>query len=233
MSVTERSRHQAITKSLYWPQRIRRHCLLATAAVSTVALAYAAISSPDVRHRLSMAAAYSALAFLVASLCLGPCNVLRSRPNPASFDLRCDTGIWAGLIALFHTGVGLTVHLRGRMWMYFLKRLHPPVLQSTVFGFANYTGLIAAMLLLLLLLISNDVSLRNLGVRRWKNLQRFSYFAFVFTVAHGVAYQVIEKRRFPWVLVFGLMMLVSITIQASAFNRVKSKVKQSTADSSS
>jgi sulfoxide reductase heme-binding subunit YedZ len=173
-----------------------------------------------------MASAYSALAFLVVSLCLGPWNVLRSRPNPISFDLRRDVGVWAGLLALFHTGVGLTVHLRGRMWMYFLKRLHPPVLQSTLFGVANYTGLITAMLLLLLLLISNDLSLRTLGVRRWKNLQRFSYFAFVFTGAHGVAYQLIEKRRFPWVLVFGLMMLVSITIQASAFRRIKSKVRE-------
>jgi sulfoxide reductase heme-binding subunit YedZ len=105
--------------------------------------------------------------------------------------------------------------------MYFLKRLHPPALQSTLFGFANYTGLVAAMLLLLLLLISNDVSLRNLGVKRWKNLQRFSYFAFVFTVAHGVAYQLIEKRHFPWVVVFGLTVLVSVTLQATAFRRIK------------
>jgi sulfoxide reductase heme-binding subunit YedZ len=172
-----------------------------------------------------MASAYSALAFLVASLCLGPWNVLRTRPNPISFDLRRDIGIWAGLVALFHTGVGLTVHLRGRMWMYFLKRLHPPVLQSTLFGFANYTGLIAAMLLLLLLLISNDVSLRNLGVKRWKALQRFSYFAFVLTIAHGVACQLIEKRHFPWVLVFGLMAVVSVTIQVSAFRRVRSSAK--------
>jgi sulfoxide reductase heme-binding subunit YedZ len=72
------------------------------------------------------------------------------------------------LIALFHTGVGLTVHLRGRMWMYFLKRLHPPRLQTTQFGFASYTGLVAALLFLALLLVSNDVSLRSLGIKRWR-----------------------------------------------------------------
>jgi sulfoxide reductase heme-binding subunit YedZ len=110
--------------------------------------------------------------------------------------------------------------------MYFLSRLHPPALQSTLFGFANYTGLIAAMLLLLLLLISNDVSLRNLGLRRWKTLQRFSYFAFVVTVAHGVAYQVIEKRPFPWVLLFGLTVLVSVTAQAMAFRRLKVRLEK-------
>jgi hypothetical protein len=34
MGVTEGPRHQAITQSSYWPQRSRRHCLLAAAAVS-------------------------------------------------------------------------------------------------------------------------------------------------------------------------------------------------------
>jgi sulfoxide reductase heme-binding subunit YedZ len=170
-----------------------------------------------------MASAYSALAFLVASLCLGPWNVLTSRPNPVSFDLRRDTGVWAGLIALFHTGVGLTVHLRGRMWMYFLKGLHPPRLQTTQFGFANYSGLIAALLLLALLVVSNDVSLRRLGIKRWKALQRFNYFAFVLTIAHGAAYQLIEKRHFPWVLAFGIMAGVGLTGQALAFSRVRRK----------
>ena len=225
MSATGQSTPQAITKSSYWRLRIRRHCLLAAIAVATVALAYALIPSPDTRHRLSMSSAYSALAFLVASLSLGPWNVLRSRPNPVSFDLRRDTGIWAGLIALFHTGVGLTVHLRGRMWMYFLKRLHPPKLQTTQFGFANYTGLIAALLFLALLLVSNDVSLRSLGIKRWKTLQRFSYVAFALTIAHGVAYQLIEKRHVPWVLAFGTMVIIGVAIQASAFSRIRSKEK--------
>lgn len=223
MKAMEKSGLPVVARSSYWPRRIRRHCVLIVAAASIVALAYTLIPSPDVRHRLSMASAYGALAFIFVSLCLGPWNVLRTRPNPVSFDLRRDIGIWAGLVALFHTGVGLTVHLRGRMWMYFLKRLHPPAVQSTLFGFANYTGLIAAMLLLSLLLISNDISLRNLGVKRWKTLQRFSYVAFVLTVAHGVAYQLIEKRDFPWVLLFGLMVSVSVTIQLLAFNRVRSR----------
>jgi sulfoxide reductase heme-binding subunit YedZ len=152
-----------------------------------------------------MASAYSALALLVVSLCLGPWNVLRSRPNPVSFDLRRDIGIWAGLVALFHTGVGLTVHLRGRMWMYFLKRLHPLTLQTTRFGFSNYMGLATAMVLLLLLLISNDISLRKLGIKRWKALQRFSYLAFALTMAHGAAYQLVEKQHRGWVFAFGVM----------------------------
>jgi sulfoxide reductase heme-binding subunit YedZ len=167
---------------------------------------YTLIPSPDVHHKLSMASAYSALAFFVVSLCLGQWSVLRSRPNPVSFDLRRDIGSSAaGLIALFHAGVGLTVHLRGRMWMYFLKRLHPLTLQTTRLGFSNYTGLATAMVLLLLLLISNDISLRKLGIKRWKALQRFSYLAFALTMAHGAAYQLVEKQHRGWVFAFGVM----------------------------
>lgn len=85
---------------------------------------------PDIRHRLSMATAYAGLIFLAASLWFGPWNVLRRLPNPISFNLRRDVGIWTGILAIVHTAIGLTVHLRGRMWMYFFKRLHPFTLQK-------------------------------------------------------------------------------------------------------
>src|SRR5437899_631317 len=100
MRVTAQS---TIARTSYWRRRILRHVWMALLAALMFVLAYGLIPSPDTRHRVSMASAYSALAFLVASLCLGPWNVLHSRPNPVSFDLRRDTGIWAGLIALFHT----------------------------------------------------------------------------------------------------------------------------------
>jgi sulfoxide reductase heme-binding subunit YedZ len=167
-------------------------------------LAYAATPPPDVRHRLSMASAYAGLIFLAASLWLGPWNVLRRRPNPISFDFRRDVGIWTGILAIVHTVIGLTVRLRGRMWMYFFKRLNPLKLQNTQFGFANFTGLAAALLFLMLLIISNDLSLRALKTNRWKSLQKWTYVAFVLTAAHGIAYQSIEKRHIPWVLVFAL-----------------------------
>ena len=72
-----------------------------------------------------MATAYAGLFFLAVSLWLDPWNVLRRRPNPISHDLRRDVGIWTGILAIVHTSIGLTVHLRGRMWMYFFKALDP------------------------------------------------------------------------------------------------------------
>jgi sulfoxide reductase heme-binding subunit YedZ len=140
-------------KNSYWLRRLGRHFVLAVAAIAIVCLAYAATPPPDVRHRLSMAPAYAGLLFFAGSLWLGPWNVLRRRPNPVSYDLRRDVGIWTGTLAIVHTAIGLTVHLRRRMWMYFFKRLHPLELQHTQFGFANFAGLGAALLFLMLLVI--------------------------------------------------------------------------------
>src|SRR6266851_6719359 len=168
-------------QATYWIRRSKRHVTLASGAIAITCLAFAATPPPDIRHRLSMATAYAGLNFLAVSLWIGPWNVLRRRPNPVSFDLRRDIGIWTGILAILHTVIGLTVHLRGRMWMYFFKSLHPLKLQNTQFGSANFTGLGASLLFLMLLAISNDVSLRTLKTLRWKSLQRWTYAAFLLT----------------------------------------------------
>jgi methionine sulfoxide reductase heme-binding subunit len=168
-----------------------------------------------------MASAYAGLIFLAASLSLGPWNVLRRLPNPISSDFRRDVGIWTGILALLHTAIGLTIHLRGRMWMYFFKQLHPLRLQNTQFGFANFAGLAAALLFLMLLAISNDLSLRSFGTRRWKTLQRWTYASLLLTAAHGIAYQAVEKRQLPWVLIFAALLIAVATIQIIGFLKMR------------
>ena len=208
-------------KATYWIRRSKRHVTLAAGAIAITCLAYAATPPPDVRHRMSMATAYAGLIFLAASLWLGPWNVLRRRPNPVSFDLRRDIGIWTGIFAIVHTAIGLTVHLRGRMWMYFFKGLHPLKLQNTQFGFANFTGLGAVLLFLMLLAISNDLSLRTLKARRWKSMQRWTYVAFLLTGAHGIAYQLIEKRQVLWVLIFAAVLTAVAVAQFLGFVQIR------------
>jgi sulfoxide reductase heme-binding subunit YedZ len=212
-------------QSRYWPRRIARHLVLAALATTLTALFYLATAPPDVRHRASMATAYGSLVFLVATLALGPWNIIRRRPNPVSFDLRRDLGIWAGLLALLHTAIGLTVHLRGRMWMYFLKRLYPIAFQTNQFGAANTAGLIATLLFLLLVILSNDLSLRTLGLKRWKSFQRWTYIAVGLAVIHGVLYQFVEKRHLPWVLIFSALTFGLIAIQLAGILRRRNTLK--------
>jgi sulfoxide reductase heme-binding subunit YedZ len=121
---------------------------------------------PDVISRLSFATAYPALALLALTLAVGPWRILQGKPTVLSLDLRRDIGIWAGIVGVLHACVGQFVHLRGRLWLYYIyedwrdRRL--PV-RHDLFGAANFTGLAAALVLLVLLAMSNDASLRSLG----------------------------------------------------------------------
>ncbi len=193
-------------------RRLLHHILIGIGSVALTVIFMQLFPKRDFISRLSIGTAYPALFLTAAALLLGPLNVLRRKPNPASFDLRRDLGIWAGISALAHTAVGLNVHLRGRMWLYFLDPSHH--LRRDAFGFGNYTGGIAALLFALLLALSNDVSLRKLGVERWKSLQRWSYAAIVLTAAHSIAYQQIEKRIPPFqgvlYIALGIVLVVPI-----------------------
>jgi sulfoxide reductase heme-binding subunit YedZ len=96
-----------------------------------------------------------------------------------------------------------------------------------LFGFANYTGLGATLLLALLLALSNDFSMRKLGSGRWKNLQRLNYILFAFVFLHGAAYQFLEKRMISYVVTFALMIAVVVVIQLAGFWQWKSQKRRS------
>jgi methionine sulfoxide reductase heme-binding subunit len=210
-------------------RRMRRrlvwhHGVIAVATACALMLGYGLTTSKNPVFRWSMSSAYVGLALLGATFAIGPLNVLRRRPNPISTDLRRDLGIWAGLLAIAHFLVGWQVHMKHR-YLYWLREAKDSgtlVARTDLFGFGNYTGLAAVIVALLLLALSNDYFLRTLGAPRWKRLQRWNYALFALVVAHGVAYQVIEKRNAPFVILFSLLTACSIVIQLLGYRRVRS-----------
>jgi len=187
-------------------RRVRNHVALGGTSLGATWALFAAIASDDPVFRASMATAYVALGLFIITLAFGPYAALKRRRYPVSADIRRDFGIWSGLVAIVHVVVGLQVHLRGKMWEYFV---HPVkgVLQPRIdaFGAANYTGLAAALILVALLATSNDASLRGLGTRRWRALHQLVTWALILTLLHAAAYQFIEKRR--WSVIVGLDVL--------------------------
>ena len=132
-------------RSSYWHRRIARHMVIALATLACVSLFWELFSIRlDVISRFSISTAYPALFLTAAAATIGPWNVLRGRTNPVNFDLRRDLGIWAGIMALLHTGIGLNVHLRGRPWLYFIDQHYR--VRHDLFGIGNDTGLLAALL---------------------------------------------------------------------------------------
>src|SRR6516165_8735676 len=100
--------------------RTLRHIVLAAVFVLSSAVFAHFFPKRDAISRVSIGTAYAALFLAGLALMLGPWNLLRGRPNPVSFNLRRDVGIWAGAAAIVHTAVGVNVHLRGRPWLYFM-----------------------------------------------------------------------------------------------------------------
>jgi sulfoxide reductase heme-binding subunit YedZ len=201
-------------------RRMLHHTAIGVASVVLSALFMYLFPKRDFISRLSIGTAYAALFLTAATVLLGPFHVLRRKPNPVSFDLRRDLGIWAGISGLAHTAAGLNVHLRGRMWLYFVDTQHHA--RRDAFGLGNYTGAVAALVLVLLLALSNDVSLRKLGPRRWKSLQRWAYAAIVLTAAHAIAYQQIEKRIWVFQLVLYIVFGIVLVLQlAGVFQSIR------------
>jgi sulfoxide reductase heme-binding subunit YedZ len=198
---------------------LKHHLPLLLASIASVVALYVTRPYPDVLSRASFATAYPALVLLGATLLIGPLNLLRHRPNPVSIDLRRDLGIWAGILAVLHTAVGQCVHLRGRPWLYYVygptEHHHGLAVRHDLFGFANYSGAFATLLVVALFATSNDFSLRALGTRQWKQLQRWNYGAAALVALHAFAYQGIEKQRPQFVAAVVVCVAMTLAIQCA------------------
>jgi methionine sulfoxide reductase heme-binding subunit len=187
------------------PRRLLRHHLpLGLATCASALLLYRTQASSDVIQRLSFASAYPALVLISATLLIGPLKLISQKRVPISIDLRRDVGIWAGMSGVFHAIVGQCVHLRWRPWLYYVyenwRKEHFLPIRYDVFGLANYTGLAALCILLLLLATSNDASLRKFKTAGWKKLQRWNYGCFALSAVHTFLYQEgIEHQKLPFV----------------------------------
>jgi len=201
----------------------RHHLPLVLLSAACVWALYVTRPYPDVITRLSFAAAWPALVLLTMTLLIGPWRIVRGKAPVLSQDLRRDIGIWGGMLGVAHAGIGQCVHLRGRPWLYYIYEKaqdHLLPIRHDMFGFSNYTGLIAALILLALLATSNDASLRRLGNPGWKSLQRWNYACFGLTVLHTFGYLLgIESLRWPSIATAGLCAALAALLQYQGWQR--------------
>jgi len=182
----------------------------------------------DMVWKWSMATAYAGLALLGFTLLVGAVHVLRSRPNPISSDLTRDAGIFATLVSIVHVGVGLFVHMGNPILYFFFPagETHLIPLRYDVFGLTNWMGLAVTLILVVLFATSNDLSLRRLGTKRWKTLQRMNYFLFGGVALHGIAYQIMEKRNIPFVVLLVIMIVIVVILQLAGFVKRRREIRE-------
>jgi methionine sulfoxide reductase heme-binding subunit len=170
--------------------------------------------------RLTIGTAFVGTGLLVATLVIGPLNLLRSRPNPVSADLRRDVGIWTALVALAHVLFGFASHLPDMMpWDFFFDSGGGIPLRLNLWGQANWLGLFATLIVLLLLAISNDRALRALGTARWKMLQRLNYGLIALVALHGLFYIPSEGRDGRFLLLLAGLIILAAVGQAAGYMR--------------
>ncbi|HEY1575937.1 MAG TPA: ferric reductase-like transmembrane domain-containing protein [Terracidiphilus sp.] len=218
--------NSAVDATARWRSRLlpriwRHHVPLLLLSFVWVAVLYQTRPYTDVLSRASFATAYPALALLAVTLLIGPWNLLRRKANPVSSDLRRDIGIWAGILGILHAGVGQFVHLRGRPWLYYMygPTEHHHGMRHDLFGLANYTGALGVLLLALLFATSNDWSLKRLGARRWKQLQRWNYAVFALVAVHSFAFQRVETQKVQWVITVTVCVGAAVALQIAGYER--------------
>jgi len=211
---------------------LQHHSPIGILTIGCGIILYVTRDYSDVITRLSFASAYPALFLIALSLMIGPWKLLKRRRGVAiSMDFRRDVGIWAGLASVFHAVVGNFEHLRGRPWLYYVyenwQDKHVQPFRHDVFGLGNFTGLFAALILLILLATSNDASLRKLGTPGWKQLQRWNYAAFALIAVHTFTYQWgIKKPNLPWVMLAFAAIATTGVLQYLGYERRRMKAKK-------
>jgi sulfoxide reductase heme-binding subunit YedZ len=218
---------QTITRAR---KRLRHHLWLAFGTFALTAAIYAVLMLvyPSPRlwiFRWSLATAYVASALLAFTLTLGAWNLWRGKITPISSDLRRDFGIWCGIWAIAHTFIGLNVHQKD--WRHYFFD-DDGAWRTDLFGFVNYVGVAAVLIVIILLLTSNDFALKKLKSKRWKIIQRLNY-VFAFLVAlHGILFIVVEKRIVPFLFIFGAFVVWMLVFQIIGFQkRRRELVKES------
>src|SRR5581483_34597 len=164
--------------------------------------------------RVTTATGYIATGLLGLSLLIGPANLLLRRRNPISSYLRRDIGWWTAIFSVIHVIFGLTLHSGAQislMLNYFFangSRL------ATSFTLGNWTGLAATVIVIGLLALSTDSTLRKLKAKTWKDLQRLNYTLFALVILHAFFYGALLRVTSPFTLLLLFIVIAVFVGQA-------------------
>lgn len=197
--------------------------MLALAIAGLAAGAWLAGDPATARDRLSLLTAWVCFVLLAAAVGLGPWQALRSGRPMVNNRLRRDVGIWAAITGLLHLGIATAQVMRPAYFSAYI--LGPP--EAPLPEWVNWIGTLSivagylvGLIVLALLALSNDWSLLSLGTTRWKRLQRGATLAFFATVAHGAAFQVIERRVSGWLPALVLVATAIVVLRRRAHRAV-------------
>lgn len=204
--------------------RTIRHLLLAGGIAAAAAVAAWSGAPADALDRASLAIAWACVLLLAAALSIGPAHALRHGRPLTNNLLRRDLGIWGALCGLAHLAIAFDISMTPaymQLWVDGSTAWPAPATRRSLYFWAVIGSLVIAAIFALLLALSSNWMLRVVGVKWWKRLQRLSYIAFALTVAHGLAFQVIESRTVVLVAALVGVTLAVLAAQLAGRNRCR------------
>ncbi len=222
-----------------WRRTLLRHLVVVGLAAALV-YAFGAIHGQwSPMHRWNRAFADASLALLVVTMSIGPL----SRLWPAllrTVAYRRETGIYATLLAAVHTVIILGGWVEWDFARLFGYEIIPQtgeyVMFQQGFGLANVIGIAALAYALMLMLTSNDRSIRMLGSSVWKFLQNGATVLWGLALLHTAYFLFLHFLSFhrptpepnPLQWPFVVAVLSVLLLRAAAFLSTWSKKKNST-----
>jgi sulfoxide reductase heme-binding subunit YedZ len=209
---------------------------------ATDAMGHDAANAGGAPHRASIeavvtATGYIALGLIALTLLVGPINLLLGRRVPVSNYLSRDVGTWAVIFSVIHTAAigGLaSVNDGGGLiasFTHFFVARDGRVLTNS-FGVGNWAGLVALVIAVGLLGISNDTALRALKAKPWKRIQRLNYALFGLVVAHAIFYGVLSRPMSASTVVLDISVVAVVVGQAIGIRlwRRRDAIRATTSD---
>ncbi|HEX2914352.1 MAG TPA: ferric reductase-like transmembrane domain-containing protein [Chloroflexia bacterium] len=199
--------------------RVFNNLVLASASlVGCIIAGIFAAPGQSILETLSVGFGYVGLILIAVSLLIGPINMLKVRKNPVNIMFRRDTGIWAAITSFAHVLFAFALQLSwgGTLLGLFFFANGAPKLN--LFGISDYIGLFGTLILIFLLVLSNNHFLKALKGKRWKNMQRFNYLLFVLALGHTFTQQVNNGRGM--VMIFGVLAVALAVLVAQSIGFV-------------
>jgi DMSO/TMAO reductase YedYZ heme-binding membrane subunit len=205
-------------------RRLYNHSLLIACSAMSLGIAVISGPAPGAADRLSIVSAYLCLFLLAMVLLIGPWSVVKTGRKAVNIYVRRDIGIWAALTGLMHFYLANVLSMNYEYLGIFVENAALPPsaeIRSELYSWGTISGYVIAVFFIILIGLSSDRSMRFLGVKWWKRIQRISYVAFVLTCVHGFAFQVLESREMFWFGVIGLVILMALTGQVLGIASVR------------
>ncbi len=192
--------------------RLSLYGLLAMASLSILGVVWGSAPGALALDRLSLVSAYLFLLLVSFVLLIGPVRAIRTGRVTINDTWRRDIAIWSTLIGFVHLAAGAAESMTpDYLDLFVTHAVNPPssTVREIFFLWSVITGFVVGLLLVVLLALSNNWSMKIIGQLWWKRLHRASYIAFALTILHGIGFQILESR---WWVGYGLIAVITIVV---------------------